>query len=162
LARYWSRSPPGPLVGRAQQLDQGDQLPVAAIANFQKRQPFDIHGRQIAFRGGVQHGGSGLVPGVGTRDSPSDRNICPSQESPLLGREFMDENMFVDLHDVARIDLNTNQVAYARHEAFVEIVPGVFLLQVRIHAGKWRGHDSVSFFPHCTRSPRRGQGRKCR
>jgi hypothetical protein len=79
----------GPLVRRAQQLDDRDQLPAVAIPDLQERPPLDV---------------------------------------------FVDRDVLVELDDVVGPDLGHQALRDRGQELLVEVVPGVVLLQVGVHA----------------------------
>src|SRR5690349_12987531 len=50
----------------------------------------------------------------------------------------------LDLNQVMRSHLTTQHIARMRHEALVEVFPGVALLKIRIHARERRRHRDTS------------------
>ena len=131
---------PRPLVGRTEQFDHGDQLPVSAVANLHERYTLAVHLREVALHRGIQHRHS---ESFAAGRSMSNRNIAPAQEPRLLAWQFVDVDVLVDLDDVSRINLRGNQFRHERYEPLVEIVPRVLLFEIRIHSRKWRRHDFI-------------------
>ncbi len=105
----------GPFVGGAQEFDNRHKLSAATIPDFNIAEIFKVDGRK---------------PHV-TR---------PAEQRSSRAGYFVDVNMLVDFHDVTRAKLGAKDTGNGRNRPFVEIVPGVFLLDVRIHSGEGRGH----------------------
>src|SRR4051812_45688315 len=67
---------------------------------------------------------------------PGQRHISPTEHLTARRIDFMDEEMLLDLHDISRAYLRTENVPYDRQKALVEVLPDVFLFQVGIHPRK--------------------------
>ena len=52
----------------------------------------------------------------------------------------MDVDVLVDLEDVVRLDLGCQAIGNCGQKPFMEVVPGVVLLQIRVHAREWGWH----------------------
>jgi hypothetical protein len=70
--------------------------------------------------------------------------IGPTQIAARLGREFMNVNMLVDLDDVSGTHLSHEPFGDGGDELLMEVMPGIILLQVRIHPRERRGHGNDS------------------
>jgi hypothetical protein len=87
-----------------------------------------------------------LGPGYTLTRRSAERNIGATDEPARLRCKFVNVDVLVDLHDVIGADLGDEEVGNQRKEALVEVMPGVILFQIRIHAWKWRGHGQTSYF----------------
>ena len=59
--------------------------------------------------------------------------------------------MFVDLDDVPGPQLSSEHGRHRRNETLVEVVPGIFLFEVRIHSGEARWHRLILTGGHLIR-----------
>ena len=114
----------GPSVGRAQKLDDRDQLAAPAVADLQVGDPLDLLRRQPDLRRVLQdeeaiRGGGGGGGGGGGKKKK---------------RERVDGIVIPELHDVIRRDLGGQLPPQAQvRNSVVEVRPVVRLLEVGIH-----------------------------
>jgi hypothetical protein len=92
----------GPLVGRAQELDDRDELAPLTVANFQEGDPFDIQCWELDFRRGFQDPKIELAGRGGSR--PDQGNVGTAEQSPGLRRQFVDVNVLFELDEVVGTD----------------------------------------------------------
>jgi hypothetical protein len=130
---------PLPIVARAfvrrtQQLDHRHQPPGLAVADLEIRLALDIYARQQDPAGRGQHGCRGVC-----RTGPArlaDGHVSVAQQMAFVGPAFVNVQILFQFHKIRRTDLRTECLCHVRQESFVKVSPSVFLLQVRVHAGK--------------------------
>src|SRR5438067_11911919 len=71
-------------------------------------------------------------------------NVRTTQESALLGGEFVDVNILIDPRSVRLRQLLFDNCAELWHEPFVKIAPILGTLEIRIHPRKRRRHGEPS------------------
>ena len=127
----------GAFIGRTQELNDGDEPPRPAIADFHIGQADLVHCRQehvARRRKGCHRGFSCLSFGLtGLRAQGS---VNASQEAALIVGQLMDINVFIDLEKVVWADLRFQHLHDPIWKLFMKVVPGIFVFQIGVHSWK--------------------------